>query len=90
MSPLVKRFFSVLPAVGLALVALKLLGVVNAPWWLVTLPLWLGVAMALVIILGVSVAATVIVVANLSKLQAAAAKAKALPNTKHKRPTGLN
>lgn len=36
---------------GVAFVVLKLLGVINWSWWLVTMPFWGGLVLALIIIL---------------------------------------
>jgi hypothetical protein len=36
---------------GVAFIVLKLCGVIHWPWWLVTLPLWFGPALALVILI---------------------------------------
>lgn len=40
------RFF----ALGIAFIALKIFGVIDWSWWLVTLPLWFGVAFSLFLI----------------------------------------
>ncbi|NOJ72470.1 hypothetical protein [Paenibacillus alvei] len=41
----------VLGLLGVAFVVLKLTGVIDWSWWLVTLPFWGGVAIAIIILL---------------------------------------
>jgi hypothetical protein len=42
---------------GVVFVTLKLCGVINWSWWLVTLPFWAGLAMAAAVYVGVFVVA---------------------------------
>lgn len=42
---------SVVPLLGVAFIVLKLCGVINWSWYLVTLPLWIGPAFALALTL---------------------------------------
>lgn len=50
-------FFSLL---GLLFIALKLIGVINWSWWLVTLPLWGGIAVVIILVLIVFIAAAIV------------------------------
>ncbi|MDY8046547.1 hypothetical protein UY416_09600 [Paenibacillus polymyxa] len=50
-------FFGLL---GILFIALKLIGVINWSWWLVTLPLWGGIAVVVILVLIVYAAAALI------------------------------
>lgn len=56
---IVKQSFPVLSALGVTFVVLKLAGVINWSWWLVTMPFWFGIALwgALAILLPTAAAA---------------------------------
>lgn len=51
MSDAFGKTIGVIGLFGVALVLLKLCGVVDWPWWLVTLPFWGGATLAVVIML---------------------------------------
>ena len=50
------NFFTLL---GLTFIILKLTGVITWSWWFVTLPLWGGIAIYLLILAGIFIAATI-------------------------------
>lgn len=49
-------FFTLL---GLAFIILKLTGVITWSWWFVTLPLWGGGAIYVLLVIGIVIAATI-------------------------------
>ena len=59
--------FPVIGILGIVFVTLKLCGVINWSWWLVTLPFWGGLALALIFLLIGVVAAALTVASDTAK-----------------------